>query len=142
MVGEATVISPYEETDMAPFNGIILSGLSGDAMKDMESASLLTEIVAPRVPILGICYGMQIIAELHGGLVKGTPKEEGWVVADLLDDRLFDDYYPRENVLMSHINSVMKLPLRFDIIAKTVKTPIAAIKHQYRPIYGVMWHPE
>lgn len=142
MVGEATLISPYEETDMAPFNGIILSGSTGNPMKSIESKSLFTEIIMAKVPILGICYGMQVIAELYGGLVKDAPKEKGWVVADLFSDKLFDGYYPRERIMMSHRMSVVRLPLRFRTIAMTAKTPIAAIKHQSLPIYGIMWHPE
>ncbi|MCK9309688.1 MAG: glutamine-hydrolyzing GMP synthase [Candidatus Cloacimonetes bacterium] len=97
------------------------------------------------IPILGICYGMQLISANWGGEVHAALKREyGFAELYVSDskDVLFDGLKQTEQVWMSHGDALSKLPECFDILAKTDNSPHAAIKHKTQPIYALQFHPE
>jgi len=97
------------------------------------------------IPILGICYGMQLIASNWGGKVQAASKREyGFAELHIGDckDVLFDELKQIEQVWMSHGDALSKLPDCFNILAKTDNSPHAAIKHKTQPIYALQFHPE
>ena len=137
--------------DIAAFSpvGLILSG--GPASVYDEGAPELDERVlslkkddGEPVPVLGICYGLQAIANIRGGQVERAPRREyGRAKIEITQkDTLFADIKNGENVWMSHSDHLTKLPNGFDIIAKTDNAPIAAVKAADALIYGVQFHPE
>ncbi len=96
------------------------------------------------VPILGICYGLCVLADFSGGEVSRAAQRE-FGPADLLVDRaedLFRGLGGDLKVWMSHGDKVDKLPGTFQVLAHTHNSPYAAFRHKERPFYGVQFHPE
>jgi GMP synthase (glutamine-hydrolysing) len=96
------------------------------------------------VPVLGICYGLCVLAEASGGTVARAARRE-YGPADLLVDRgedLFAGLPPLLPVWMSHGDQVTDLPPVFEILAHTGNSPYAAVRRRDRPCYAVQFHPE
>ena len=129
-------------------SGIILSG--GPASVYEEGApSLPEEVLSLGIPVLGICYGMQVLAKLLGGKVaKSTDREYG--IANLRGewgDPLFLGIEElRHNmtiqVWMSHGDRIVELPKGFTSIARSANSPVAAMSNHDKTVYGVQFHPE
>ena len=96
------------------------------------------------IPILGICYGMQLMAKLTGGEVGGSGSNEyGKTEIKLdLDSPLFGDLKPVETCWMSHKDCVEKIPAGFKVIASTPNLPIAGIEEPDKKFFGIQFHPE
>ncbi len=96
------------------------------------------------IPILGICYGLQVIAEMLGGKVKHAPNREYGKAELFIDSHkdLFNSLPSNLTSWMSHGDELKKLPAGFSIIAHTLNAPIAAIANSKRKIFGVQFHPE
>jgi GMP synthase (glutamine-hydrolysing) len=96
------------------------------------------------IPILGICYGMQVIAEMLGGRVKHTTKAEYGKVELFVDDNrgLLSHIPGNFTCWASHGDYVTKLPLGFSIYAHTLNAPIASMGNKKRKIFAVQFHPE
>ncbi|MCS7286732.1 MAG: glutamine-hydrolyzing GMP synthase [Anaerolineae bacterium] len=121
----------------------ILSG--GPASVYEEGAPFLPPyLLKAGVPVLGICYGMQLLAKALGGKVAPAPRKEfGPAFLEVLDpDPLFAGLPPRFQVWMSHGDRVEELPPDFKVLAKTENSPLAAIAHRELPVFGLQFHPE
>jgi GMP synthase (glutamine-hydrolysing) len=96
------------------------------------------------VPIFGICYGMQLIAEYLGGKVAPSKRREfGLASVDIkCDCSLFNGLSSKETLWMSHGDRLSKIPKGFKITAKSDNSPYAAIENAAKNIYGVQFHPE
>jgi GMP synthase (glutamine-hydrolysing) len=123
--------------------GIILSG----------GPNSVTETYTPRipqcifdlgVPILGICYGMQTLAEQMGGhVISVDQKEFGHSALEVVSESIiFKNLNKKINVWMSHGDQVQDLPDDFVLSASTASAPIAAMEHKNLPIYAIQFHPE
>jgi GMP synthase (glutamine-hydrolysing) len=125
--------------------GIIFSG-SHFSVYENDSPKLPLSIFNLNIPILGICYGQQLISYLHEGVVKaGEKKEFGRAMLEISDySNLFDglEAVQVKQVWMSHGDYVANLPQDFKVIATTQNAPYAAFKHNSKDIYGVQFHPE
>ena len=123
-------------------DGIIISG-SADSVYDVEEcAKCDPEIFNLGVPVLGICYGMQVEAYYLGGdVVKAEQPEFGDTVLYVTKDHPLTDAVSGD-ISMSHNDRVTALPEGFTAVAKTDITPIAAMVNDERKIYGVQFHPE
>lgn len=122
--------------------GIILSG--GPASVYEEGAPTVDKAVFDLgLPILGICYGMQLITHLNGGKVeKADSREFGKAILEVSDTTcpLFKDIQKKSNIWMSHNDHITQLPVGFEIVAKT-DSSIAAITNN-KGIYALQFHPE
>ena len=96
------------------------------------------------IPVLGICYGLQLMAKVLGGGVQGAERREyGHAVIRVLKRRgLFAGLAPRLQVWMSHGDQVVRVPRGFQIIAETPTAPVAAMAHPTKRLYGLQFHPE
>jgi GMP synthase (glutamine-hydrolysing) len=127
--------------------GIILSG-GPASIYDNEPPLCSKEIFDLGIPVLGICYGMQIISKYFGGSVEGTQKhsthrEYGFAELVIKDrTSLLAGLKSREVVWMSHGDKVSKIPKGFKILAGTDKSPYAVIENKDKRIYAVQFHPE
>ena len=122
--------------------GIILSG-GPRSVYLPDSPRVEKWIFDLGVPVLGICYGHQLIAYLFGGKVESGYREYGRTKIRIVKrDSLFDDWEDEETVWMSHSDAVVELPREFEILAVSENNVIAAFKHRELPIYGVQFHPE
>ena len=126
-------------------SGLILSGSPYSILSDREKApSIDKEIFSLGIPVLGICYGMQLISKIFGGEVASTEKNEYGKTKVKLDlkSSLFKDLKPVEICWMSYKDIVVKAPPGFNIIASTRNLPIAGIEKPEEKIYGIQFHPE
>lgn len=97
------------------------------------------------VPMLGICYGFQVMAHALGGTVRNTgDREYGAIEAHLVGDggAILGGQPAAQNVWMSHGDAVQQAPAGFEVYASTDLTPVAAFGSPARKLYGVQWHPE
>jgi len=126
------------------FRGLILSG--GPASVHIEGAPSLSPtsgLLSAGVPVLGVCYGMQLLAHQFGGRVQpAAVREYGRARIVVEGGELFKSLGPETNVWMSHGDEVVELPPDFEISARTHNDVIAAMSNEARKIYGVQFHPE
>lgn len=123
--------------------GIILSG--GPASVYTKNAPQCDETIATLgIPILGICYGMQLGCQMLGATVQPTvAREYGRITCTLNNEnKLFKSMDKDITVWMSHGDQVIELPPDFESLACTRNCPYAAVKHRKRAFYGVQFHPE
>jgi GMP synthase (glutamine-hydrolysing) len=124
-------------------SAIILSGGPSSVYED-GSPQLDPQILELGVPVLGICYGFQTLANLLGGRVdRSGIKEYGATELRVSDAGEILEGQPAEQICwMSHGDQVMQAPAGFEVLASTDITPVAAFANSQRKIYGVQWHPE
>ncbi len=124
--------------------GIILSG-GPNSVYDSGAPSAPAELLAV-APVLGLCYGMQLIAQLEGGsVIGGGRREYGRAEIEIAEPcGLFAGFTPgeRPHVWMSHGDHVDVAPRGYIVTARSASVPIAAFRHGSRPIHGVQFHPE
>lgn len=144
--GVYTEIIPYhtsiEDIKKHDPKGIILSG--GPSSVFGEDAALVDkELFELGVPVLGICYGMQLISHLLGGEVKKGEKGEYGKseLSVLFANKLFDAVPEKSTVWMSHFDEVVKAPEGFVVTAKS-NIDIAALANETQKVYAVQFHPE
>ena len=132
-------------------NGIILSG-GPESVAAEDSPRAPAVIFEMGLPILGICYGMQTMAEQFGGRVSPSATSEfGYAQIRLLGnggllhdirDHIDEQGHSLLDVWMSHGDKVVELPEGFDLIAETDSCPIAGMAHRDKPWFGIQFHPE
>ncbi|MCJ7633081.1 glutamine-hydrolyzing GMP synthase, partial [Candidatus Bathyarchaeota archaeon] len=140
---DITAEQVLEMSDTLNIRGIILSG--GPASVYSNGAPQLNrEILNLNIPVLGLCYGHQLLAYTFQGKVKrGAKREYGstCVTIDKFSD-ILENLNRKEEVWMSHYDTVYSLPTDFEVLAHTENCPIAAFRHMKMPFYGLQWHPE
>lgn len=132
-------------------NGIILSG-GPESVTELNSPRAPEYVFNAGVPVLGVCYGMQTMAEQLGGAVESSDKREfGYAKVELLETcKLFEGLkdsvgkhgHDELEVWMSHGDKVSKIPSDFKTIAVTPTCPYAAMANEEKRFYGVQFHPE
>ncbi|HIZ28278.1 MAG TPA: glutamine-hydrolyzing GMP synthase [Candidatus Adamsella sp.] len=125
--------------------GIILSG-GPSSVYGKDAPIIGKEVLELGVPVLGICYGMQLISHLLGGRVFSSDKREyGRTEIQILADKaIFEGFDPaqKKTVWMSHGDKIEQLPAGFEVLAKTDNTPYCAAADFTRRLYTVQFHPE
>ncbi|MFP3897248.1 MAG: glutamine-hydrolyzing GMP synthase [Anaerolineales bacterium] len=124
--------------------GIILSG-GPDSVYGEGAPQLLPHIVEQGVPILGICYGMQLLGDCFGGeIAPAKAREYGMAQLELDHTRspLFRGLDSPLKVWMSHGDRIEELPSGFEVIGHSPNSPIAVVADDERQIYGLQFHPE
>ena len=123
--------------------GIILSG-GPESVTESHTPRIPQVVFDIDIPILGICYGMQTLAEQMGGqVISADHKEFGHAEINIKSDSvLFSGLDKTLNVWMSHGDQVQDIPDEFTLVASTSTAPIAAMEHNSKPIYALQFHPE
>ncbi|MCL6430595.1 MAG: glutamine-hydrolyzing GMP synthase, partial [Anaerolineae bacterium] len=134
----------FEELERLQPKGLILSG-GPASVYEPGAPQLRPEIYGAGWPILGICYGMQLLSHQLGGRVApASHREYGPARLHLLaaDSPLFSGLEPELDVWMSHGDRVEQLPPGFRVLARTDNAPVAAMGDPARALYGLQFHPE
>ena len=125
--------------------GIIFSGGPSTVTKK-KFQKVPNEIFQKKIPILGICYGLQLIAKLLGGKIKASKKRREFGRAFLINKKsslLTKNFLEDSNqVWMSHEDAVTTMPKRFKLIASTKESKLTIIENTKDKIYGIQFHPE
>lgn len=133
---------PVEEVRKKNPQGIIFTGGPASVYEE-GSPKCDPEILELGVPVLGICYGMQLMAQLLGGRVGRAEKREyGKTLVNLRESRLFNGLSGENICWMSHTCYVDILPSGFKVAADTSTCPAAAMYNEDKKLYGVQFHPE
>lgn len=134
---------PFDKIKDFNAKGIILSGGPASVL---EKDALLCDrrLFELKIPILGICYGMQLITHMLGGKVDPSPHREFGRAELMLKEfsHLFEEVNNNSTVWMSHGDRISKLPQGFKGIAFTGNSPLAAIENSVARVYGLQFHPE
>ncbi|MAT49864.1 MAG: glutamine-hydrolyzing GMP synthase [Porticoccaceae bacterium] len=156
-IGVYCEIHPFDISDeeVRAFNakGVILSGGPESVTAGDGSPRAPQVVFQLGVPVLGICYGMQTMAEQFGGKVQGSKVQEfGYarvrvhgdndLFRDIKDHVDHDDGAALLDVWMSHGDKVIELPSGFEVIASTPSCPIAGMRAIDKPFFGIQFHPE
>lgn len=139
-------ISPEEIARLSErfeVKGLILSG-GPTSVYDDQAPRIDERTLGLDVPILGICYGHQLIAHLSGGSVHAAGAKEYGTARAEIDKPIgvLRGLGDAEMVWMSHGDHVASISGGYEVLAHTESCPIAAFRHKLRPIYGLQWHPE
>lgn len=123
--------------------GIILSG-GPNSVYDDAAPQCDPEILHLGIPILGVCYGMQLMVQQLGGKVTRSQRGEYGKASLHIDDPtdLLTNVEENSTMWMSHADSCQELPDGFEVLAHTDNTPCAAIADHQKQLYGVQFHPE
>ena len=142
-----------DEADIRDFNpnGIILSG-GPESVTEAGSPRAPQYVFEAGVPVFGVCYGMQTMAEQLGGKVAGSDEREfGYAQVKIVEQTAFlndiqdavaADGTPLLDVWMSHGDKVVEIPADFIKVAETDTCPFAAMANEEKRFYGVQFHPE
>ncbi len=130
-------------SDLAGYKGIVISG-GPSSVYDENSPTIDPHILDLGMPVLGICYGHQLLARILGGTVtRGKVAEYGLSrLSVVTEDSLFKNSPSARSVWMSHRDLVTAVPKGFELLAKTDSCPVAAMGDHHNKIYGVQFHPE
>jgi GMP synthase (glutamine-hydrolysing) len=136
--------TPAEEVLGLEPRGIILSGGPASVYAS-EAPQLPDYVLAQGVPVLGICYGMQLLAHSLGSRVApATEREYGAAEIELIgvNNPLFEHFPHHLNVWMSHGDRIEALPAGFEVLARSANSPLAAMGDPAQGLYGLQFHPE
>lgn len=147
----ATASPSVDTVNLEPVSGVIISGSPRDAWNDDPVNAALCRLVercrAQRVPLLGVCYGHQILGRALGGVVNRHP--QGWELGNVRVDltgsgrasALFADLPSSLTALQSHADAVLELPPGCELLAKGKHTEVQSFSYDNR-LFGVQFHPE
>jgi len=123
--------------------GLILSG-GPDSVYEKNAPKCNSDILKSGLPILGLCYGHQLIAQIVGGKVEPASHKEYGIATAIVDRPLgvLKGLDPKEKVWMSHGDTVFAMPKEYKVLAHSENSPIAAFGNEKLRIYGLQWHPE
>ena len=144
-LGVYAEVAPSETpaSELAGRKGVIISG-GPSSVYDPGSPTIDPRLLNSGIPVLGICYGQQLMAHILGGRVeKGDRGEYGFAQLDLLQaDGLFRGIQGRQQVWMNHRDAVQSPPPGFAVLGSTATCTVAAMASPERGLYAVQFHPE
>lgn len=134
-------LTPYRDNPPA---GIILSG-GPKSVNDEDAPEMPSRVLDWQVPVLGICYGLQVLIsrESGGAVAQAEQREFGYAELHVEEyEGLLAGLPERSTVWMSHTDHITWLPDIYQTLARTGNSNVAAVAHREKPIYGVQFHPE
>lgn len=140
------VVLPYSKSidEIKAYNpkGIIFTG-GPNSVYDPKAPMIDKGVFELGVPVLGICYGAQMMSHMLGGRVeRADSREYGVIPLNMKKSVLFKDIADESECLMSHTDKIVKIPEGFEIVASTENCPVAAFQNLDKKFFGVQFHPE
>ena len=134
--------TPVEQIRAEGYKGIIFTG-GPNSVYEESSPKCPAEVLKLGIPVLGICYGAQLMAYLLGGKVSASQvKEYGKTETSFQPGTLFSGLPPRSVTWMSHTDYISTVPEGFSVTAQSEACPVAAMEHDEKKWYAVQFHPE
>ena len=129
--------------DKLNVKGMVLSG-GPSSVYEPNAPRLDPRILTMDLPVLGLCYGHQLVAQISKGKVEPACCKEYGTAKVKIDKPVgvLKGLGTEEKVWMSHGDIVSAMPPEFEVLAHTENCPVAAFRHKEKPIYGLQWHPE
>ena len=123
--------------------GLVFSG-GPASVYELKATRPDRSILDLDLPILGLCYGHQLIAQTAGGKVEPAEQKEYGIAYVAVDKPVgvLKGLGEKERVWMSHGDTVFSVPSEYEVLAHTQNCPVAAFRHKKKSIYGLQWHPE
>jgi GMP synthase (glutamine-hydrolysing) len=146
-LGVFSLILPFntnlQELKSNQIKGVILSGGPNSVYQE-NAPHIDAQVFNLGIPVLGICYGLQLVMHLMGGRVEASAKREYGKAEISLNksSKLFTDVVDNSTVWMSHGDKVVNIADNFESIGNTKNSPYAAVEHKNLPVYGLQFHPE
>jgi GMP synthase (glutamine-hydrolysing) len=139
-------IHPYNHLPelTSSIKGVILSG-SPSSVRDANAPVIDLKKLRSKVPVLGVCYGAQLLAFQSGGEVMPSNNREygrAHLKRISAQNELFRDIPAETTVWMSHADTIISIPASFELVASTETVKVAAYKIKDEPTYGIQFHPE
>ncbi len=140
------VVLPYSKSieEIKSYNpkAIIFTG-GPNSVYDQGSPIVDKAVFELGIPVLGICYGAQLMSHMLGGTVeKASTREYGVIPVSLSESLLFKGIDTESECLMSHTDKIIEVPNGFEVVAHTGNCPVAAFQNTEKDFYGVQFHPE
>ena len=133
---------PLEEIKAKAPKGIILTG-GPNSVYDPKSPHISEELFKMGIPVLGICYGAQLMAYTLGGTVETAPVSEyGKTEITIKEGNMLSKIGACSNVWMSHTDYISQVPEGFEITSFTPVCPVASMENVHKKLYGYQFHPE
>lgn len=133
---------PVREIKESGYSGIILTGGPNSVYGD-KAVLCEKELFELGIPVMGICYGAQLMAHMNGGTVEAGASEYGKVEVKVdTASKLFDGIPAKSVCWMSHTDYIKQVPVGFKIVGKTDVCPVAAMEDSAKKLYAVQFHPE
>jgi len=140
------IVTSNDDVPEGDFSGVVISGSENLITEGEYSETLISFIKSAGKPVLGICFGYQIIAYSSGGIIKDTGKElkKTITVEIIKQDKIFYNLPRYITVAESHREyvDIKSIKTHFEVLAKSEFTEVEAIVHKKLPIYGVQFHIE
>lgn len=135
--------TPIEKIKEKGYKGIIFTG-GPNSVYDEKSPRYTKDILELGIPVLGICYGAQLVSYLEEGTITSAENnsEYGNVTVTTMPSKLFKDVSETSSCWMSHTDYISEVPSGYKVIATTSACPCAAMENETKNIYAVQFHPE
>lgn len=135
--------SDVDELLSRGYKGVILTG-GPSSVNDPDAPQVDKALFEAGIPVLGICYGAQLMAKRLGGAVGRPDKREYGEVAATVNpkSRLYQDLKPAQTVWMSHFDQITQLPDGFAVTAESAHCPVVSMENTEKQLYAVQFHPE
>lgn len=141
---EAVSLENLSEKDLSTYKGIIISGApilltEVDYQPYLEQFAWVKEY---SMPILGICFGHQLLGLIHGAAVTRQKEDRDWQTIEIIEDDDLFNRFPKEFEMMEDHCETVSIPGNFTHLAVSDACINEAMKHKDKPFYGVQFHPE
>ncbi len=134
----------FTEDDLANVQGVILSG-APLLVTEIDMSTYIASmnwIKATELPVLGICFGHQLLGILHGAFASRMKADRDWQTIEAFEDSPLLDRLPDEFQMMEDHCETISIPQGFDLIASSDACVNEMMQHKTKPLFGVQFHPE
>lgn len=138
------LLTKFSEDVLEGIDGVIISG-APILVTEIDTSSVLEQmnwIKETKLPVLGICFGHQVIGLLHGSMASKMREDRDWQLVEFYEECPLFDKLPTEVSMMEDHCETISIPQGFELVASSDACVNECMQHLTKPIYGVQFHPE